>query len=307
MILGIDAGGTKTRAIVMNKNGDIIYRGTGGPGNHFVVGEEGVIKALTTALSKYEGPEFDIAIISAAGAGFSAESRAYIINLSKKAIKAKKIDAYNDCYVALRGAIATRKKGMIILAGTGSMVIGMDEEKMYHKTGGWGHLLGDEGSGYRISYDAIRAVMKFWDGIGPYTPLVDGLIKYFKVHSVDDVIELFYAKKVKRNQVAAFSPNVINIARRGDFIAEGIVRKNIQKLLSGVGSVKMRINDDYVSYAGGMFNSSYYKNVVKEELKIMGFELNEPILSPIGGALFMGFSELGLLNDKIMEKLKKIK
>ncbi len=306
MILGVDGGGTKTKVVVVDKEGNILREGIGGPGNHLVVGVDGVAKSIVQGLGDYRNHAFDIAIIGMGGAGFEPSVRKRLANEIKKVINAKTIEVYNDCYVALIGAIGKRKKGMIILSGTGSMVIGIDSANRYYKAGGWGHLLGDEGSGYRISYDAIRAVMSYWEGMGPYTILVDALSTHFGFSSFQDVIDFFYIKGGDRKKVASFSPSVVRAAKEGDFIANKILRDNIKSLVRGVGSVKIKIKDDYVSYGGGMFNSNYYKTIVGEELQIMGFELKKPVLSPIGGALFMGFSKLGILSDNIFNKLKAI-
>ncbi len=307
MILGVDGGGTKTKVVVIDKDGNIIYKGIGGPGNHLVVGVEGVAKSIAQGLGDYKNYTFDIAIIGMGGAGFEPTVRKRLANEIKKVINAKTIEVYNDCYVALIGAIGKRESGMIILSGTGSMVIGIDKEGKYHKAGGWGHILGDEGSGYRISYDAIRAVMSYWEDMGPHTILVDALSAHFGFSSFQDVIDFFYIKGGDRKKVASFSPSVARAAEEGDFIANKILRYNIKSLIRGVGSVKTKIKDDYVSYGGGMFNSKYYKTIAREELQIMGFELKNPVLSPIGGALFMGFSRLGILSDNIFNKLKSVK
>ncbi len=307
MILGIDAGGTKTRAIVIDENGDILYDGKGGAGNPLVVGVEGVYEAISNALGKFKEKRFEVAILGLGGAGFDKEARKELAEKMKKVIEADKIEVYNDCYVAVRGAIGRRKRGMIVLAGTGSMVIGIDERGNYYKAGGWGHLLGDEGSGYKISYDAIRAVMAYWEGMGPYTTLKDAVERVFGFKDFNDVVRFFYVEGGPRDKIASFSPYVLEYAEKGDYIAKKIVRENIKELTKGVGSVKLRMGDDYTSYGGGMFNSSYYRNVVREELKLIGFELFDPILSPIGGALFMGLSRIGILNDELFEKLKGIR
>lgn len=306
MILGIDAGGTKTKVVVMDNNGDILHIGKGGPGNHLNVGIEGVLDVISKALGKFKDNKFDIAILALAGVGFDPEIRKYFADTMKKVIKSKNIEVYNDCYVALKGAIGKRKTGMLILSGTGSMVIGVDEEGKHHKVGGWGHLLGDEGSGYKISYDAIRAVMGYWEGIGPDTILKDAVFEYFGFKDYMDVIKFFYMGDIQRDKIASFSPYVIRCAEDKDFVAIQIIKNNIKELLSGIGSVKLQIEDDYISYGGGMFNSTYYKEMVEEELKIMGFKLHKPILSPIGGALFMGFEALKILNNNIFENLKSI-
>ncbi len=307
MILGVDAGGTKTKAVVMDRNGEILHEGRGGPGNHLVVGKEGVLKSLSEALGNFKDIEYDVAVLGLGGAGFEKEAREELAHAIRKVVKTEEIEVYNDCYVAAKGAIGKRERGMIILAGTGSMVIGVDENGDYYKAGGWGHLLGDEVSGYRISYDAIRAVMGYWEGMEPYTTLVEVVRSHFGFKGYADVVHFFYKEGGERDKVASLSPEVIRCAEGGDYTAARIVRENIRVLVRGVGSVKLQMGDDYVSYGGGMFNSTYYKNTVEEELKIMGYRLHDPILSPIGGALFMGFSRLGILNEEIFEKIQEIK
>lgn len=307
MFLGIDGGGTKTKVAVTDEKGNLLYEGKGGPSNHLVVGVEGMVNSVKEALLSFEYREFDAVVAGIGGAGFERELNIYLAKELGKVVKSKKIEVRNDCYIATIGAIGRRKKGMIVLSGTGSMIIGIDENRKHYKAGGWGHLLGDEGSGFRISYDAIRSVMSYWEGMGPATALEGSLREHFGLSTITDVVNFFYIKKAGRKKVASFAPHVINTAEKGDFVARIIIEENVEKLLKGVGPVKRGIKDDYISYAGGVFTSSYYKKIVKEKLRILGFELREPVLTPIGGALLMSFEMIGILSDEVMENLKNIK
>jgi len=89
--------------------------------------------------------------------------------------------------------------------------------------GGWGSLLGDEGSAYDVAIHALRAAARAWDGRDPETKLVQAALRYFKVRHLDDLIPLFYQQGVPRHQVAGFAQRVLQVAERGDRKAQAIV------------------------------------------------------------------------------------
>jgi len=304
--LGVDAGGTKTRLAVCNEKGKILAVGTGGPGNHYDVGMEGFKESLLKAMKDagVEDWHFESAFLGVAGGGFSERSAGKIHEFLRNFLKADEISVINDCVVALRGALGMRKKGVIIVAGTGSMVIGVDEEGKIHRVGGWGHLLGDPGSAYDISLDALKMVMKYWEGRERWTPLVEEFKRQMGLGDFSDVLRYFYSEKHPKSHLASFAKMVMKHAEEGDEISREIVLKNVKELVEGVEPVCRKVNSDFVSYSGGVFKSEHFRKLVEEELKKQGYELSKPELPPVGGALMLAISKLKVVNEKILENLK---
>lgn len=306
--VGIDAGGTKTLAAKCNEKGEVLTIGRGGPGNHLTVGIDKMLGSIYNALkdANIAEEEFDVAVLGLAGLGFSKEASRKLEEEVRKVLKAKKFEVFNDCLIALKGAIGTRKRGMIAVAGTGSMVIGTNENGEIFKVGGWGHLLGDEGSAYKLSFDAIRSVMKFWENRGEKTKLAEEISNFFGVNSVGDVIRLFYIDSPTKERIALFAQQFMKAAEEGDRIALKILNANISELAEGVKALSSKIGSKYVSYSGGMFNSFFYKDTFKRILREYGFELKEKALSPVGGALLIALEvTLESVDEKVIENLKE--
>ncbi|MDI3524076.1 MAG: hypothetical protein PWQ07_850 [Kosmotoga sp.] len=305
--VGIDAGGTKTLAAMCNEKGEVLAVGRGGPGNHLAVGIDRMLESIHNALknASIAEEEFDVAVLGLAGLGFSKEASHKLEKEVRKVLRAKKLEVFNDCLIALKGAIGRRKRGMIAVAGTGSMVIGTNENSEIFKVGGWGHLLGDEGSAYKLSFDAIRSVMKYWENRGEKSKLAEEVSEFFGVNSVGDVIRLFYIDSPTKERIALFAPRFIKAAEEGDRVALKILNANISELTEGVKALSSRIGSKYISYSGGMFSAPFYKDTFKSILKEHGFELKEKVLSPVGGALLIALEvTFESVDEKVIKNLK---
>jgi len=305
--LGVDGGGTKTRVAVCDETGKVLARGENGPSNPLVVGVDGMLTSIKRVLKNagIEKEEFEVAVLGLAGAGFSRENHERLAKRIQDVVNSKKILVYNDSFVALKGALGRRKKGILVVSGTGSIAIGIDEKDRVFRVGGWGHILGDEGSAYKLSLDSIKAVMKYWEGRGRKTSLVEKIEKFFNVKSVDDVVELFYQHSPSKEKVASFSRFFMEAVEEGDDVAKDILYKNLEELIEGIIALSRKLRTSYISYTGGMFNSYLYKRVFQEILGRYGLGLKEKTLSPVGGALLMGLSRVVSVNEKIVRNLKK--
>jgi N-acetylglucosamine kinase-like BadF-type ATPase len=106
-----------------------------------------------------------------------------------------------------------------VIAGTGSHVFGVDDDGNSWRTGGWGHVLGDEGSGYWIGVQSLKASLRYRDGSGPFTELVGRAERWFELDAIQDLPDLFYGKPLTKAEVAAFAQEVAAAAAAGDEVA----------------------------------------------------------------------------------------
>jgi len=308
LFLGVDGGGTKTRVAVCDETGKILAKGEGGPSNPLVVGIDGMILSIKKALKNagIDKERFEVAVFGLAGAGFSKDNRKKLAEEIKRVVIARNILVYNDSFVALKGALGSRRKGILVVAGTGSIVIGIDKKNQVFHVGGWGHLLGDEGSAYKLSVDSIKAVMKYWEGRGRKTKLEKKIREFFKVKDVDDIINLFYQRSISKNIIASFSRVFMEVVEEGDPVAEDILLRNLEELSEGVIVLSKKLKTKYVSYTGGMFDSWIYKRNFQKILKRYNINLKDKMLSPVGGALIIALNQMVNVDKKIIKNLKKI-
>jgi len=306
--LGVDAGGTKTRVALCDESGEILSKVLGGPGNHLDIGIDKLKNTLQDCLNQIDEniAEVDLCILGLSGAGFSQKSCDRLRDLMRPIIPSKGLIVVNDCVIALKGALGTsRKSGAIVVAGTGSMVIGVDVNGNFHRTGGWGHIIGDPWSAYGLAFDSIKEVMKYWEGRGKPTSLVYHLEKAFDLHSIDDVLRYFYVEKHPKGHVASFAPFVLRSAEEGDEVAQMVVKRCIAELVDSVKPILKRVGSDFLSYTGGLFNNSYFLGTVKISLQDVNVNFTEPSLPPLGGALLMAMEQFFTVTEEIEENLKR--
>jgi N-acetylglucosamine kinase-like BadF-type ATPase len=162
----------------------------------------------------------------------------------------------NDALIALVAG-AQDAPGVVIIAGTGSIVYGRNGSGQAARAGGWGHMVGDEGSGYWIGREAVAAVMRAVDGRGPATRLTDDILAHFNVTDVSRLPRIVYDRETPRMNVAALGPIVDGAASVGDAVATRILERAIDELAIGALSVANRLEmrgDTFTFFlAGGVF------------------------------------------------------
>jgi len=257
-VLGIDAGGTKTVCLLADERGMIVSEGRGPGANLLAAGELGVEKVLHEVMETAIG---DRAITPAAIclgiAGVDRDDEARTVRAIMRRIGHKsRVLVVNDALIALVAG-AKDAPGIVIIAGTGSIVYGRNAGGQAARAGGWGHMIGDEGSGYWIGREAVAAVMRAADGRGPATRLSDDILAHFSVNDVSRLPRIVYDPEVPRMRVAALGPIVEGAASEGDAVAMRILERAVDELMLGALSVATRLEmrgDAFVFYlAGGVF------------------------------------------------------
>ena len=160
-VLGIDAGGTKTVCQLADEEGNVLAEARGGGANLQAVGELEVEKVLHQVMEEAIGDRSVIPSVICLGiAGVDRPDDATIVRAIMKRIGYKaKVIVVNDALVALEAG-APRQPGVVVISGTGSISYGRNAQGEAARSGGWGYVLGDEGSGYWIGRSAIRAVLR---------------------------------------------------------------------------------------------------------------------------------------------------
>lgn len=222
IILGVDAGGTKTAAIAA-LDGVVAARSVG-PGAKMRSGK-GIACASTIAevcrraLAELGQLRADVLVAGVAGAGREEEREELRQALRTEAVAERTIIT-GDTEMALAAAFADRP-GMVVTAGTGSMAVARDPFGRLHRAGGYGWQMGDEGSGYAVGRAALGAVGRAADGRSPKTELSALLLRAAHCESLDSLVRWAAAAGVP--EVASLAPAVFEAASQGDTVAAGII------------------------------------------------------------------------------------
>src|SRR5262249_43297302 len=147
--------------------------------------------------------------------------------------------------------------GIVIIAGTGSIVYGRNAAGEAARAGGWGHMIGDEGSGYWIGREALAAVMRAGDGRGPATDLTAEILSHFAGDDLSRLPRIVYDRGTPRAAVAEVGPIVQRMADAGDAVATRILERAADELVLAAESVASRLEmrgDAFTfSLSGGAF------------------------------------------------------
>lgn len=222
IVVGVDAGGTKTAAVV--GDGHTILGRADGPGGAIRPGRAlaaagAISDTVRRALSASGHLQADAIVVGAAGAGRAPEREELERALRAEQI-GKRIQVTTDIEVALAAAFG-RGPGIVVSAGTGSIAIARTEDGKLHRSGGYGWQMGDEGSGYAIGRAALSALSRAADGRGPKTNLTGKLIAAIRGNDFDGVIA--WAATATASEVSSLAPSVLEVAAEGDIVAQGIV------------------------------------------------------------------------------------
>ena len=257
-VLGIDAGGTKTVCYLADRDGAIVGEGRGGGANLQAHGELEVEKVLHAVIETAYG---DRAILPAAVclgvAGVDrAEDDRIVRGIMRRLGFRSRTLVVNDALVALVAGVGDQP-GVVMIAGTGSIAYGVNAEGYAARSGGWGYVLGDEGSGYWIGREALAALVREADGRGPRTRLTPLILEYFHVSQPAGLVHEVYDAGLRRPAIAALGPVVERARAEGDVVAAEILRAAAMELTRAAASVIERLGmrgDAFQTVlAGGMF------------------------------------------------------
>jgi glucosamine kinase len=220
---GVDAGGSKTLAVVVDEQGRELGRYTAGGANHQAVGLERAAAQVREALAgaaRAAGAELP----AAAWVGMAGIDRPGDMELWLPVLRplAGAIRLTNDAELAL--AALDGAVGVAVIAGTGSIAWGRDARGQTARAGGWGHVIGDEGSGYDIGRMALQAAARAADGRGPETALQGLVLGHWELASPGEMIGRVYPDGDKAS-IARLAALVFAAARAGDRVASRIVAR----------------------------------------------------------------------------------
>ncbi len=310
-VIGIDGGGTSTTGLLADLNGNLYAQSRNGPSNFQVIGLDEAIEVIRNVIenlvTSIPSSSSSIQAIYLGMAGVDTAQDANLIRTHIESLNiAQRVYVVNDTEIALVGGVGG-ERGVVVVAGTGSAAFGCDGEGHKAHSGGWGWILGDEGSAFHIGQQGLQAVIRALEGRGEDTHLIDELIKNWRLTNRDELISALRARTWSRNDVANMAEWVAMTANIGDKISQKIMKHAGEELGLLATSVikKLQISGEFcIVLTGGVFQAG---EIVCEPLKrkvhsIAPFaKVMPPLYPPVLGAVFMAWRMLGIpLNPERM-------
>ncbi len=235
-VMGIDGGATKTLAAVLDLDERTVHIAAGGPSNEDAVGPAAAVDTLLEVADRalagagISDGELGGAVLAVAGTDTDAIAR----NVSSA--RTEHWIVVNDVVGAWAAATGGRP-GVGAISGTGSNVFGVGPGGRPWRVGGWGHLLGDQGSGYWLGTESIRAALADRDGSGPQTALAAAACEFFAVAGVEALAALVYSKPLSKGEISAFAVRTCELARAGDAVAHELYIRGANELAAQIAAV----------------------------------------------------------------------
>jgi N-acetylglucosamine kinase-like BadF-type ATPase len=304
--LGVDGGQSSTIAVIGDDRGHIAGWASSGPCNHVAAAEgrakflrvmgECCSQAAARAGIRAAKPRFKAACLGMSG---GPDDKAALL---AEVIDAERLVVTHDAKIAWAGAMEG-EPGVVVIAGTGSIAYGENAHGESARAGGWGYIYGDEGGGFDIARQALRAALREYEGWGPRTALTPALAELTGTVNANDALHKLYTPEWPRARVAELAMTVDRIAAEGDPVATDILRGAAQQLAILAASVRRQLwptqprNDESIdiSWIGGVFQSQ----ILLERFRTLALldgntEAARPRRSPAAGALLLAYRVAGL-------------
>lgn len=313
--LGIDGGQSHTEAVIADAAGNVLGNGFGGASNHAEVpgGRERLQKAISesvgAALKAADLPPIERTIFAAAHCGMTGGAD-YKTEIIGAILKAEKLFVGHDAPTALHGAIAGRP-GIVVIAGTGSVIYGENQICETAQIGGLGFLFSDEGSGFWLAAQTIRLAIKERDELIADHGLQRLILDFFGRETVREVTADYYNAKISRDEIASLARAAARAAENGNVVLREQIRRGAQILAESVGSAARRLrfdNEFPVAAVGGMFRGELMRECFRAGLAAESPRavFTTPRFTPPIGALLLAYQQSGVAaNEKLLANLEK--
>jgi len=308
-VLGLDAGATKTFALVADEEGHVLGIGRGGPANHQVVGLKSALMEIRRACNSALGgaglsPPLDFAVFGLAGADLPMDFELLTPAVQELGF-AKQVRVENDAMIALRTG-TRRGWGVVVVCGTGFNAGGISPDGQSFRLPGLGWLSGDWGGGGDIAREAVRLVARAWDGRGRPTALTRMVLKALGLFGVEELIARLYRGQIEERHLLELVPLVFEAARLGDEVAQELLIRVGQEVGIAAGAVIRRLGlegtDVEVILAGSVFKGEgpLLLDTVTQSVHRVAprAAIRLPELEPVAGAVLLALEGLGIKPDE---------
>jgi glucosamine kinase len=316
--LGIDGGGTHTRAFLVDAAATRAGWGQAGLSNPNHAGLETVranLEAAMDAAGRQAGASrAECASVFVGMAGVTTEpGRERFRELARQCgLGHARLGVDHDIRIALAGGLGARP-GIALIVGTGSSCYGRAADGRTWQTGGWETLISDEGSAYFLGREAIAAAARMADGRQAESPLREGVFGWLGIGQVADLLPRVHEQKLSRSDIAAFAPQLIALAEGGDKAAMEVLDRGANLLAEMVAANHRMLptgpHPDLVITGGLGTAATIYRRKIEAAMSrlLPGIRIHQPLLAPAVGAALLAMEQDGLVvSEELIEKLKRL-
>lgn len=313
LYLGIDGGGTKTEALICDEKGCIIGRGLSGASNPIFMDKDAAFKAIRDSIE--QASQINSGRISSFGdnKSISVEDFNYVVicipgmkkfsEEIKNTFGFKNVTVAGDELNAFYGSIA-KTHGIAVLSGTGSFAAAVNKKGESAEIGGWGPILGDEGSGYYIGVCALKAIINEYEDCGKKTILTPMIKEYLNIEDISMLRRIVYQKDFSRTYMGNLCKVVYEAAQKGDLVAIEIIDDAAKQLANLVikAANKLKMDDGVYEAAitGGVSNlGTFLMEPFEKYVKKYKSNINiiNPRFKPVIGSLIVALKNDGINID----------
>jgi glucosamine kinase len=304
-VLGVDGSGPRSSAIAADGLGTVLARREGANINPLTAGLENGARAVVQVIARMAEEirctpdEWGAVVIGVPGAEREATRTHFVTSIQAAAAKAGwkplPLAVETDARTTLEGAFEGRS-GVALIVGSGSIVIGKSPQGKIMSVGGWGRLLGDEGSGFFIGREAMVAIAQHTDHLSQATVLRNAIAGKFHWETRDEILSAVYKENFDLSTIA---PVVFETAARQDIVAQRIVQKAATLLIEQARVIVMGMGITRkvaMALCGTLLDKeAVYSSVL--QMKIMKLlpqvVIQKPLQSPAHGAMVLALARLG--------------
>ena len=303
VVLGIDGGATHSWAAAVDARGRLVGKARAGGLNFFGSGLtearrnlKQLISPLTAEIAP--GGEFSSIVIGCA-ALFEEATPAEKEALCKDIVPVDRTRVVGDSVTAYGGA-TLGQPGLLIISGTGSIVLARNEAQRFRRVGGWGHILGDAGSAYWIALEAVKAALASAEGTGPATGMGPVICRWFQVKELAEIIPIVHSPTFTKERFAALAQHLDQRAEPGEPGYQAIcLRAGRELAAQGVAAVQaagLESRPVPVYLVGGVLRNDGWvrKHLLAALRQTFPADLLPAHLPPVLGAAAMALSDFGV-------------
>jgi N-acetylglucosamine kinase-like BadF-type ATPase len=321
-VLGIDGGGTKTAAVILTTDGEIFGFGEAGASTYGVVPLEDtqnhIAEAVDRARQRAGISAFPFqAVFLGLGNVVSEADRRAIRQIAQglNLAEVDKIGVDHDIRVALAGGLSG-KPGIALILGTGASCFGLNTGGKTWRSGGWGPVIDDGGSGYWLGIQAMHAAVAAYDGRGAATQLTSLVMETLELETMDGLMNRLYVQNLSRSEIGNLGKLVFSAAQHDDEIAIRIIQQGCDLLAECVFAVTRKLEMDAsqceVALVGGLTRAGpvYLDPLIKAiGSRLPGCNVHLAEMPPVLGAGLLALQILhptlpGSIFQKIREESK---
>ena len=300
--LGVDGGGSKTTAVVSDENGNIVGSAVGKTINYYSNPYETTRQNFKEMIDEIGIHDYASVCIGMSALSERADEQT-ALKFTDGILSAEKVLMTSDIEIAL-DAVECDTARAVLICGTGSMAAAVDENGNQIHSGGWGYLLGDEGSGYCVALNAVKKILRYIDDKKDDI-LIDEFRKFFNAYTDEEILERFYNPPIQRDKLAAFCKTVFEAYRNGSAIAASVIEHEADEAAALAESITAKLPENSPLYLyGGLFEKCpEYVGLLNSRISRRASLLTYP---PVVGALLDAARNGGIVPDeKFYENIKK--